>query len=140
MRKNPFIAIGYWTLFAVNLWMGCCFASFYPDQVPNSLLADVSQLSFALRMMEIIAYICKNWRSRKSGNSPKKRMRMKVIIISGTSYLMGLFLLFWAAPNMWAFVIGHLLLLIGGYHFGKQLAILGGMKKGGLPKDDQPSS
>ncbi len=115
MRKNPFIAIGYWALFAVNLWAGCRFAAFYPDQIPDKLLTEFSQLNFVLRVMDILAYICKNWRVK---NSLQGRRTYKAILISSTSYLMGILLLLWAAPNMWAFVFGHLLLLTGGYSLG----------------------
>ena len=140
MRKNPFIAIGYWTLFVVNLWLGCKFAAFYPDQIPNELVAEISQLNFALRIMQLLAYICKNWRGKKSQNSLKKRVGVKAIIISASSYLMGIGLILWAAPTMWTFIIGHLLLLAGGYHFGKQLAKISEHKKKEASMEDQPPS
>ena len=91
-------------------------------------------------MMEILAYICKNKRRQKSQDSPKKSKGMIAIIISGASYLIGIFLLLWSAPNMWAFVFGHLLLLVGGYRLGKQLAMIMERNRKSFLQDDQSSS
>lgn len=140
MRKNPFIAMGYWTLFAVNLWVGCCFAAFNPEQASESLLANIKQLIFAIRIMGILAYICRNWRNRKNANSPKRITAYKATVISGTSYFIGICLILWASPNIWSFLFGHFLLLSGGYHLGKQLAKIIEMKRRSSLEDDQDST
>ncbi|MEM6765888.1 MAG: hypothetical protein AAF824_03885 [Bacteroidota bacterium] len=117
MNQNLFMAIGYWTLFAVNGLAGIGFAMLFPDTLPEELRQDLFQLHFSVSIMELLS--CILGRITKAIRQPDGVGRAWILSLG--SYLFGLILIVWKAPAIWALLVGNFFLLIGGFQLGKRL-------------------